>query len=556
MISRRSFLSRTTVGAASASLVAAPHIARSVEDLSQKTGQKPRNIIHIVSDGMSVGTLTCANLFSQQLRGHRLQWVKLYSDPAARMGMMITRSLNSLVTDSAAASSSWGSGSHVANGAINALPNGRILTPLYELFQQQGWARGLVTTAEITHATPAGFASAVKSRDDAQAIAAQYLQRKVDVLLGGGRPHFDPTKRKDKRDLYRDFESAGYFLVRDAASLALAPTSGRLLGTFADSHLPYTIDQRQDARLSGKIPTLAAMTTAALERLQQHNHFILQVEGARVDHAAHNSDAAAAVHDQIALDEAIEVCLNFRRKNPDTLIVITTDHGNSNLGLNGMGGGYGESSQRFANLAQVRASFPEILGRIEKVAEKIKVPPMNGDAEDHLDAAKLAAKAHAHEKEQDKDKEKEKEDDAKVNSGMKMKDALRVEPKAIVDIVADTTGYRMSNRRAALFAQVLAGQYQALYDQMNSPVSQLGQIMANRLGIGWTGNSHTCDLVPIVAIGPGSERFTGIVENIQVFKHYTQLADIDFQNSSVPLIADADIDNAHEIERIDRYALA
>ena len=168
--------------------------------------------------------------------------MKLLSDPRARVALMNTRSLNSFVTDSAAASSSWGSGSRVTNGALNVLPNGTLLTPLYELFGQKKWARGLVTTAEITHATPAGFAVATKSRENAQVIAAQYLDRKIEVLLGGGSPFFSRRRRKDRRDLRGDFATAGYTVVRDLAGLEQARIDTPLLGTFANSHLPYTLD--------------------------------------------------------------------------------------------------------------------------------------------------------------------------------------------------------------------------------------------------------------------------------------------------------------------------
>ena len=74
---------------------------------------------------------------------------------------------------------------------------------------------------------------------------------------------------------------------------------------------------------------------------------------------------------------------------------------------------------------------------------------------------------------------------------------------------------------------------------MNSPVTQLGQLLGNRLGIGWTGNTHTADYVQLTAIGPGSERFTGFMENTDVFRHYTALAGIDFKNPTAPLIAHA-----------------
>jgi alkaline phosphatase len=325
---------------------------------------------------MSQGMLTCADLFAQSQLQRGLSWTKLYQNPAVRVGLMNTRSLNSLVTDSAAASSSWGSGSRVTNGALNVLPDGRLLTPLYSLFAQQGWARGLVTTAEITHATPAGFAAATRSRDNAQIIAAQYFDHQIDVLLGGGKPFFKPDRRKDKRDLRAEFEAAGYSVVRDRATLEKAPTDTRLLGLFADSHLPFVVDLLDDAKLRAEVPTLAEMTRAALVRLERKERFILQVEGARVDHAAHNSDAAAGIREQIALDEAIDVCLEFQQRNPDTLIVITTDHGNSNPGLNGMGPAYRHSPQRFAALNEVKASFPRIIRRLQRWAFSIRVPPL------------------------------------------------------------------------------------------------------------------------------------------------------------------------------------
>ena len=557
-MNRRSFLSRSGLAAA-ASTFAAPHLARSAEALLSAPGQKPKRIIHLVSDGMSIGTLTCANLFSEQSRKRPLVWMQTLDSAAGHQALMNTRSLNSMVTDSSAASSAWGSGSRVVNGAVNVLPDGKLLTPLYALFAEKGWATGLVTTAEITHATPAGFAVAVKSRGDSQAIAAQYLARKVDVLLGGGRPFFSPNARKDKRDLRADFTKAGYTVVLSAAELEKAPLDTKLLGTFADGHLPYTIDHRADPKLVASTPTLVQMTRAALARLERRENFILQVEGARIDHAAHNSDAAAAIIEQIALDEALEVCLEFQRKHPDTLVVMTTDHANSNLGLNGMGGGYRNSSQRFATLGDVKMSFPEILKRIEKVAQKIKVPAYPSDPEDKLEVHDPMAKIDPDGKsEGDKGEPvpaKPDDDKTKFTAAVQLSSALAVEPKALIDIIADATGYRMSERRAVLFAKVLAGYYPALYDQMNSQVTQLGQLLANRLGVGWTGNTHTSDYVTLCAVGPGAELFRGVVQNTDVYVHYTQFAGIDFKNPTAPLIACAGPE-AGDVEHHARYALA
>src|ERR1044071_9840283 len=179
MFTRRKFITGTS---GLATLFAGfPNIAYSAQELQTRPGQRPRHIIHLVSDGMSMGTLTCAEHFSRLLRGRGLTWVELYAHPAARSGLMNMRSLNSLVTDSSAASSSWGSGTRIINGKVNQMRDGRDLTTLYQLFAQASWKRGLVTTAEITHATPAGFAANVDNREKAEQIAAQYLARKVDV---------------------------------------------------------------------------------------------------------------------------------------------------------------------------------------------------------------------------------------------------------------------------------------------------------------------------------------------------------------------------------------
>jgi alkaline phosphatase len=553
MNSRRQFLTGSSLAAASATLFGAPRIARSVDDQLAAVGQKPNKIIHIVSDGMSLGTLTCADLLSQMTRKRTLAWTQLWKNPSARMALMNTRSLNSMVTDSSAASSAWGSGSKVVNGTLNVLPDGTLLTPLYKLFSEAGWKTGLVTTAEITHATPAGFAVAERSRGDSDLIAVQYLERKVDVLLGGGRPYFSPNRRKDKRDLRGDFAKEGYTVVLDKASLEKAPLDTRLLGTFADGHLPYTIDHLGDAKLTATVPTLAELSKAALDRLERHDRFILQIEGARIDHAAHNSDAAAALQDQIALDEAIDLCLEFQKRHPDTLLVITTDHGNSNLGLNGMGGGYRTSSQQFATITEAKKSFPEILKLIEKAGSLIKVPPHPADEEDKVNVPDPMAKIDPKGKvEGEGDKAKAADNKTKFTAAVQS-DARQVDPEKIQSIVAETTGYKMSLRRAAMFAKVMAGTQPQLFDQMNPVVTQLGQIMGNRYGVGWSGNTHTADYVQLTAFGPGSEHFTGHLDNTDIFHHYIGFAGIDFKNPAAPLIASARKE-AHDTENPAQYA--
>ena len=492
MITRRSFLSESALLAASTVPLAA---ARPEKAYASKPGQRPRQIIQLVADGMSMGTLTCADYLSQLVRKRGLTWMRLAQSEQAQVAWMNMRSLNSIVTDSSAASSSWGCGSRIVNGVVNVLPDGRHLRPLYYLFGEAGWKRGLVTTTEITHATPAGFAVNQDSRGNADQIAAQYLERRIDVLLGGGKKFFEAKDRKDKRDLKGEFRAHGYDVFHTLADLRQGSPDKRWLGIFADSHLPFTIDHLNDDKVLKNVPTLAAMTEAALHRLGRHSHFILQVEGGRVDHGCHNCDAAGAFYDMLAFDEALDVCLAFQRERPDTLLVMTTDHGNGNPGLNGMGDKYGSSPKLFANLSRVKCSLPEIQKKVERIQN---------------------------------------EEDLRL-------------------VFEQLTGFQPTLPQASLLISFLEKKGLALYDSMNSITVQIGQLLANHWGVGWTGGAHTGDYVPLLAVGPGAERFRGFIQNTDVFKHYLALAKIDFRNPEVPLIAEAD-PSAGGVEEIAAYS--
>ena len=523
MISRRNFFTRSALAAGG--VAGFPYVARPATLLNPAPGQAPARIIHMVADGMSMGTLTSADYFSRQIRKRGLTWLALYDRPEARHGLMNMRSLNSMVTDSSAASSSWGSGSRVVNGVVNLLPSGRNLVPLYTLFGQLGWKRGLVTTTEITHATPAGFAASVDNRDTGMLIAKQYLQNEVEVLLGGGQKFFNPKRRSDKRDLRADFKGLGYQVMENAGALASAGTDQRWLGIFAESHLPYTLDQIGNPELVASVPTLAAMTRRALQWLGRHEHFILQIEGGRVDHAAHNTDAPAALHEMLVFDEAVELVLEFQKQRPDTLVVITTDHGNGNPGVNGSGSAYGQSTLAFQRIAEVRASFVEIMRQLRRQ------PPT---------AVSIV------------------EEDEKEVAAAKAKPAKTYVPtvKEIQTVMLELTGYKVSDRRAGWFLPYLDKKGTCVYEAMNSEMVQLGQLLGNHIATGWTGGSHTADFVPITAVGPGAEKFGGFVQNTDVFRHYTDLAGIDFRNRTERLTAAVPSAPQRMPENVAEYALA
>lgn len=448
------------------------------------SGKTPRNIIFMVADGMSTGIVTLADSFSRIVRDPKggTNWNRAMQSAQAHQGMVETFSLNSVVTDSAAAASAWGSGSRVNNGQINILPNNQTITPLAKLVKDSGRGVGLVTTCTITHATPAGFAVNVQRRDDEDEIASQYLNN-VDVLLGGGSRFFSSDTRADKVDLNARFAQAGYEVWQHRDQLIGAGKKGKtkkVLGTFSTSHLPYTIDQRQSTELTASVPTIAEMTQCAIDSLATNEKgFFLMVEGGKVDHCAHANDAAGALWDQLAFDDAIGVAMAFAQKNPDTLIVITTDHANSNPGLNGMGGRSGGPNVCFARLASFTASTATMMNQF---------------------------KAHGQ----------------------------NITPEQVKQIIATGTQIQIDETDAQVMVNVLTRKPTGvLNQQLAGGVGVLGQILGNHTGIGWTGTTHTADYATLTAVGAGAEHFAGFGRNTDAFKHITALWDIDHVNPSM-----------------------
>lgn len=295
-----------------------------------------KNIIFMVSDGMSMGTLHMANMLRSRKEGRPSHWLSLYGEQKAARALMDTASASSMVTDSAAGSSAWGGGKRVPNGSLNVNADGSFNKPILQKFKDAGKAVGCVTTVPITHATPAGFCVNNAKRSDMPGIALQYLDLRFDIMLGGGTELFDGQKRQDKQDVFGQFERSGYHVVKDRQDLlSMASDEERpVLGVFHDNGLPYALDREQDESLKASIPSLAEMTKTAINKLRKNsNGFVLQVEGGKVDWAAHANDAPALVYEQLDFDDALAEAIAFAEADQNTLVIITTDHGNANPGL-------------------------------------------------------------------------------------------------------------------------------------------------------------------------------------------------------------------------------
>ena len=250
---RRDFFRNTAFAAAGATVLSPFKSIAGTNNgvLGHLSGKTAKNIIFMVSDGMSNGTLSMANMLSERRDGKLCEWMSLYHNGLASRGLMDTASANSLVTDSSAASSSWGGGVRVNNGALNVAPDGSRPTPILQKFKAAGKAVGCVTTVPITHATPAGFCVNSDSRNAQPEIALMYHDLRFDVMMGGGTEFFSADKREDKADVFGKFAGSGFQVAKTRDELLAIDAGGKdapILGVFYQDGLPYALDRENDER--------------------------------------------------------------------------------------------------------------------------------------------------------------------------------------------------------------------------------------------------------------------------------------------------------------------
>jgi len=447
--SRRDFLKGAGVVGAS-TLFAGSGALAAPSSASRKAGHA-KNLIFLVVDGMGQGTLGLAHHWQLRNRSKPLEWTRFYDRPEVVTALQDTASASSPVTDSAAAGSAWGCGKRVDNRAINFTADGKALDPIYRFAKDAGKATGLVSTCRITHATPASFAANVPHRDSEDDIARQYLEREIDVILGGGQRHFageDPSKQ-----LLPEFKKKGYRLAGDLTDLNALKGSAKLLGAFTDSHIPYAIDRENDRDLR-HVPGLEAMFEAALQSLSgAENGFVLQVEGGRVDHAGHGNDPVAILHEQLEFDRCIAIAEAFVAKHPDTLLILTTDHGTAGCQLNGLGDGYNDSGPALDRINRFNMSF-------EAMADQYK--------------------------------------------------ALgKFDP----DYFEKHTGFRPSVDQIAMIQTALEEGVKYLNNVLTKAFADE---LFNTTGVGWSSTNHTAEHVELLALGPGADIIPPFLKNYEL----------------------------------------
>lgn len=353
-----------------------------IKKLSAKQGAA-KNIILFVGDGMSIGTVTAARILAGQQQGRSGEENSLSFGLFPFTGLAKTYNVNAQTPDSAGTMTAIISGVKTDFGVIGVDENivrgdcatqaGNELVTALELAEIAGLSTGIVTTARITHATPA--ATYAKSADrnwedisdmpeeavakGCEDIASQLVNFDtnlearyegvdidgIDVMMGGGRRHFLPADappnsddaesagdRTDGRNLVIEWQAkypaGSYIEGQQGFSQVQIDSTAPLLALFAKSHMRYEADRKNNTRgeVSGE-PSLTEMTSTAIDLLDNNpKGFFLMVESGRIDHGHHAGSAFNALTDAVEFSSAIQAAVD-RTDAAETLIIVTADHG-------------------------------------------------------------------------------------------------------------------------------------------------------------------------------------------------------------------------------------
>jgi alkaline phosphatase len=334
-----------------------------------RTG-RAKNVILFIGDGMGVSTLTAARILEGQLRGESGEENRLSFEEFPFSALSKTYQVDQQTPDSAPTMSSIITGLKTDEGTLSVNQNVRLgdyrtvagneSKTLIEYAEESGRSTGVVSTARLTHATPAACYSHSPSRDweadveifnrrkeawDAKFpdIARQLIEFKygngLEVALGGGRTNFLPKeiadpeypaqqgKRLDGRDLSKEWRSkyrnSAYVWNRTQFAAIDPKKTDHLLGLFEPSHMRYEYDRPKDP--AGE-PSLSEMTAKAIDILAKNRKgYVLMVEGGRIDHSHHEGNAFRALTDTIALSNAVRTAVG-KVNLDETLIIVTADH--------------------------------------------------------------------------------------------------------------------------------------------------------------------------------------------------------------------------------------
>lgn len=279
---------------------------------------KPKNIIFLIGDGMGLAQITLGMLANGD---------KTALEEYPVVGLHKSRSSDNLITDSAAAATAFSCGVRTYNGAIGVDADTLPVKTILEMAEDEGLATGLVATSTIVHATPASYAAHDPYRKNYEAIAKDFLDVDVDVLIGGGKKYFE-RREFDDENLLDSLRARGYIVQDFLTEISDLPldTSANIAYFTADTD-PLPVAQGRDYLLDA--------TKYTLDYLKQKNDngFFAMIEGSQIDWGGHANLQDYVISEYLEYDAVIAYAKEWAEQDGETLVVVTADHETGGLAI-------------------------------------------------------------------------------------------------------------------------------------------------------------------------------------------------------------------------------
>ncbi len=467
-------------------------------------GPRPKYIMFFIGDGFGMAQSFAAEAYLGSAKdGVQTSALTLNSLPV--YGAISTHAQNRLITDSAAAGTALATGYKTTVNTISMDgPRVNALRTVAEAARDKGLKVGIVTSVSIDHATPAVFYAHQPDRNMYYHIALDLSASGFDYFGGGG--FMEPDGESDgvvdrlKQNTGLDnakqgageancltiASSRGYSYVDDEVAFrALRNGAGKVIATaprlVSGEALPYAIDRRE-----GEL-SLADFTAKGIELLAGPQGFFMMVEGGKIDWSCHANDAATTVHEVIDFDMAVRAGLDFYQANPaDTLIIVTADHETGGMGVGFAGTKY---DGNISVLRRQKLSY-EVVS--QKVAAYRDANPAGGSFDEVMDM---------------------------LEENFGLGDAAAGLGLSPLELNQLRTAFEDSMRNSAPKDPVSKALYYLNYGDYEPIVAAACRILAEKAGVSWTSYSHTAVPVPVRAIGPGSELFSGAMDNTDMARN-------------------------------------
>lgn len=458
-----------------------------------------------IGDGMSLPLIHGTQMYLHALKSDTPGAEALSFTTFPVVGLCSTFDAGRYITDSASAITAIMSGQKTLDGVLNMDP---FLTKTFKTFaeeaKEKGMKIGVLTTVSLDHATPAGLYAHQPSRSNYYEIALEIPKSGFDFFAGGG--FREPKGKKgDQRDIFEILKEAGYTIVTTREEFEkLTPPKDKVIiinpNLDEDAAMPYAIDR------SATDFSLAELTKKAIELLQNPQGFFMMIEGGKIDWACHANDAKAAIGDVLDFERAVAEAVEFAKKHPEeTLIVVTSDHGNGGLSLGYALTGYDLFLHRLENQ---KVSYLVFTEKVKSWREG--TPKEEQKLENFLPVIKEYFGLHIlsrEEKEQLKTKAKEGDKTAQELLGLALEDhEIALLERAFA---ASMSGEKLTDPESRL----LFGGYDPL-------TVTLTRLLAAKSGIGFTTFSHTAEPVPVFALGVKAELFDGFYDNTDLYTKF------------------------------------